>query len=319
MATGYHIGMRLGFKYSLPLADDFFLFLSTNNYSSKTVSDYRGDLAIFDGFLKDNGLKMKAVTKRNIFEFKAYVYSDIRKTALTKQIAHKKLSSVSTNRMLSVIRSYLRFLNDQDYPILVNADMFKMVKKERLHSNVADFKDLVAVIELPSKVEKDPWVASRNRAVLEMLFATGMRISELINLNKRDLNDEGKLFITGKGRKQRFVYLTDRAKKFIEKYLELRSDEELPLFISKKCSTRITPRYVQERIHKYCEILKIGIRTTPHSFRHGFATYLAENGASPAAIQVLLGHESLNTTTRYINVSDRFAQESHKKFHPLAA
>lgn len=306
------------YTYTLSLADDFFLYLSTNNYSSKTVSDYKGDLAIFDGFLKDNNLEMKILTKRNIFEFKAYLYSGGRRTATTKELARKKLSSVSINRLLSVIRSYLRFLTDQDYPVLVNADMFKMVKKERLHANVADFKDLVSVIELPSKVEKDPLVASRNRAVLEMLFATGMRISELINLNRRDLNDEGKLFITGKGRKQRFVYLTDRAKLFIEKYLMLRVDNELPLFISKKCSKRITPRYVQERIHKYCEILKISVRTTPHSFRHGLATYLAENGASPAAIQVLLGHESLNTTTRYINVSDRFAQESHKKYHPLA-
>lgn len=315
ISNRYHLSMK--YIYTLPLADDFFLYLSTNNYSSKTVSDYKGDLAIFDGFLKDNNLEMKTLTKRNIFEFKAYLYSEERKTATTKQVAHKKLSAVTINRLLSVIRVYLRFLTDQDYLVLVNADMFKMVKKERHHANVADFKDLVSLIELPSKVEKDPWVASRNRAVLEMLFATGMRISELINLNKRDLNDEGKLFITGKGRKERFVYLTDRAKSFIEQYLKFRTDEEYPLFISKKRSDRLTPRYVQERIHKYCEILKIGIRTTPHSFRHGFATYLAENGASPAAIQVLLGHESLNTTTRYINVLDRFAQETHKKFHPL--
>ena len=196
--------------------------------------------------------------------------------------------------------------------------MVKMIKKEKPHPNVADFKDLVALIECPSSFEKVPIVAARNRAILETLFATGMRISELISLNKKDLNDEGRIFITGKGRKQRYVYLTDRAMAFQKVYLSLRKDDESALFISLKVNRRLTPRYVQERIRHYCGILKIGVHTTPHSFRHGFATYLAENGASPAAIQVLLGHESLATTTRYINVSDRFAQESHKKFHPLA-
>src|SRR6266498_7898 len=113
----------MNYSYFLPLAEDFFLYLSTNNYSPKTVLDYKSDLATFDGFLKDNDLEIKTLTKRNIFEFKAYLYSEERKTATTKKIACKRLSSVSTNRLLSVIRSYLRFLTDQDYPLLVNADM----------------------------------------------------------------------------------------------------------------------------------------------------------------------------------------------------
>src|SRR5258708_24650615 len=306
------------YKFELALDNDFFLFLETNNYSRKTVSDYNGDLAILDGFLKANKLKLEALAKRNIFEFKAYIFSDERKTATTRKTPYKRLSSYSINRCLCAIRTYLRFLIDQDYPTPINADMVKMIKKEKPHPNVADFKDLVALIECPSSFEKVPIVAARNRAILETLFATGMRISELISLNKKDLNDEGRIFITGKGRKQRYVYLTDRAMAFQKVYLSLRKDDESALFISLKVNRRLTPRYVQERIRHYCGILKIGVHTTPHSFRHGFATYLAENGASPAAIQVLLGHESLATTTRYINVSDRFAQESHKKFHPLA-
>jgi|Napbiome12C3dose_1001474.scaffolds.fasta_scaffold00001_130 site-specific recombinase XerD len=308
----------------LDLLDDFYLFLETNNYSPATSYHYKNDLAIFDNFLKSRNLKVKDLDKRLIFEFKAYLASDHRETATTHQESSQRLSSASINRCLSAVRAYLRFLIDQDYSTPVVPDQFKMVKRERSHPNVAEFNDLVALIEAPSSLEQDPIIAARNRSILEVLFATGMRISELVNLNRRDLNTEGKIFIIGKGRKQRFVYLTERAQSYLDQYLILRDDHQQALFIPTKTrskdrlSSRLTPRYIQERLKTYREKLRINLPTTPHSFRHGFATYLAEEGASPAAIQILLGHESLNTTTRYVNASDRFAQESHRKYHPLA-
>lgn len=308
----------------LDLIDDFYLFLQTNNYSPATLYHYKNDLAIFNNFLKSRNLKIKDLDKRSVFEFKAYLSSNERETAMTHIKSARKLSSASINRCLSAIRAYLRFLIDQDYSSPVVPDQFKMVKRERSHPNVAEFNDLVSLIEAPSRLEQDPIIAARNRAILEVLFATGMRISELVSLNRRDLNIEGKIFITGKGRKQRFVYLTERAQQYMDQYLSLRNDNQQALFIptktrsKDKLSSRLTPRYVQERLKTYREKLRINLPTTPHSFRHGFATYLAEEGASPAAIQILLGHESLNTTTRYVNASDKFAQETHRKFHPLA-
>lgn len=308
----------------LDLIEDFYLFLETNNYSPATTYHYKNDLAIFDNFLKSRNLKVADLDKRSIFEFKAYLSSDERETATTHQQSAQRLSSASINRCLSAVRAYLRFLIEQDYSLPVIPDQFKMVKRERAHPNVAEFNDLVALIESPSTLEKDPVIAARNRAILELLFATGMRISELVSLNRRDLNDEGKIFITGKGRKQRFVYLTERAKGYVDNYLAVRKDNQQALFIPTKTrskdrlNSRLTPRYIQERLKTYREKLRINLPTTPHSFRHGFATYLAEEGASPAAIQILLGHESLNTTTRYVNASDRFAQETHRKYHPLA-
>lgn len=309
---------------SLDLIFDFFLFLETNNYSPRTVYHYKNDLAIFDNFLNTRNLRVKDLDKRSIFEFKAYLTSDNRQTATTHQDGAIRLSSASVNRCLSAVRAYIRFLIDQDYQTPVAPDQFKMVKRERSHPNVAELNDLVALIESPSRLEHDPLIAARNRAILEVLFATGMRISELVNLNRRDLNNEGKIFITGKGRKQRFVYLTERAQSFLSQYLNLRQDSQQALFIPTKTRSkdkllsRLTPRYIQERLKTYRELLKINLPTTPHSFRHGFATYLAEEGASPAAIQILLGHESLNTTTRYVNASDKFAQDSHRRYHPLS-
>ena len=162
--------------------------------------------------------------------------------------------------------------------------------------------------------------------MLEILFSTGMRISELTNLNRQQIDNSGRIFILGKGKKERFVYLTPRAYKYLNDYLRLRADNLSALFIPCRgrnannnagLKKKISSNYLQERIKFYREKLKINIPISAHSLRHGFATYLAEEGANPAAIQVLLGHESLNTTTRYVHTSDRYAEDTHRKFHPL--
>ena len=159
--------------------------------------------------------------------------------------------------------------------------------------------------------------------MLETLFATGMRISELLSLNKNQIDKTGRIFIRGKGKKERFVYLTPRALKHITTYLSMRADEYPALFIPYRGrnvgrpKARISPNYVQMKVKQYRERLGINVPTSPHSFRHGFATYLAEKGANPAAIQILLGHESLQTTTRYVHASDRYAEKTPRRFHPL--
>lgn len=309
---------------NLEAVDDFFIYLQTNNYSPKTLYNYEKDLMILADFLVLRKITIFNLDKKLINEFKAYLASDDRKTAVTSIIHNEILSPASINRNLSAVRAYIRFLIDTDIKCPVSPDQFKMVKKERHHPHVADLNELISLIESPSKLESDSLIASRNRAILEVLFSTGMRISELVSLNRRDINESGRIFITGKGRRQRFVYLTDRALRVLNNYLNLREDKQEALFIPTKGKTmnhskqRITPRYVQEKIKQYREILKIDLPISPHALRHGFATYLAEEGASPVAIQILLGHESLNTTTRYVNASDKFAEESHHKFHPLA-
>ena len=308
----------------LPSLDDFLLSLQTNNYSPETVYNYERDLAVFDQYLTESGTPFEEADKTTIARYKAYLTSRDRKTAIRLKEQEKMLVSRSINRMLSSLRSYLRFLIDMDKPTPIPPEVVKLIKTERKHPQVAERADLVRLIESPSSLEKDKHVALRNRAMLEVLFSTGMRISELCNLNRNQIDDSGKIFIMGKGKKQRFVYLTDRAIEHLSRYLTSRRDVNPALFIPysgrnvKNAKRRISTNYFQEKIKKYREKLKINVPTSAHSLRHGFATYLAEEGASPAAIQILLGHESLDTTTRYVHASDRFAQETHSKFHPLA-
>jgi site-specific recombinase XerD len=302
------------------------------------------------------------------------------------------LDERSINRMLSALRSYLKFRINWDLEIPLPPDAVNMVKAVKKMKKVASFEDLVRLIESPMEFEKDEKVALRNRCMLEVLFASGMRISELISLDLDQLNTEGKIYITGKGRKERTIFLTPRALGWINKYLKLRLEyafsdrvkEEQPgvvdslyndlgiekkdknmklretnseglnlevfdsenrkyislvenyrkneflkkfdspaLFIplsgsrSRKANARISTNYFQEKIAEYRRRLGIQIPTSAHSLRHGFATYLAQQGASPAALQVLLGHESLDTTTRYIHASEKFAEETVRKNHPL--
>jgi len=308
----------------LPHVDDFLLNLQANKYSVETIYNYERDLTVFDKFLVDSNLLFENIDKKTITYYKAYLISQDRKTAILNQQSDEELASRSINRMLSAIRSYLRYLLDIDYPCPLAPESVKLTKGVKEHPHVAELELLQKLIEAPTKFEANEKVALRNRAMLEVLFATGMRISELCSLNRHQIDNSGRIFITGKGRKQRFVYLTPRAHKHINAYLITRGDNFPALFIpyaGKNVTSRkkrISTNYLQERIKRYREKLGINVPTSAHSLRHGFATYLAESGANPAAIQILLGHESLDTTTRYVHASDKYAEETHKKFHPLA-
>ncbi len=311
-------------KFTLPLVDDFLLSIRTNNYSVETLYNYERDLLVFEQFLRDDAcISFDNVSKRSIDLFKAYLTSQDRKTA-DGVLGSEKLSAGSINRTLSSLRSYFKYLVDMDYKVPVPPSAIKLLKMPRTHARVAELESLVQLIESPTAFEKDKRIALRNRMMLEVLFATGMRISELLSLNRDQINDTGKIFIRGKGRKERFVYLTDRAKALVNDYLLTRDDDNIALFIpysgrnSGKAKVRISPNYLQMKIKRYKELLGIIVPTSAHSFRHGFATYLAEKGANPAAIQILLGHESLQTTTRYVHASDKYAESTHKEFHPLS-
>ncbi|MDH4299380.1 MAG: tyrosine-type recombinase/integrase [Dehalococcoidia bacterium] len=308
----------------LPHLDDFLLNLQANKYSFETIYNYERDLNVFSNFLDESNIEFDRVDKRAITYYKAYLVSRDRKTAKLAKQGEKQLDSRSINRMLSALRAYLRYLIDIDYRCPVPPEAVKLTKAGKKHPQVAELGDLIRLIEAPNVLESNAKTALRNRAMLEVLFSTGMRISELCNLNRSQIDDTGRIFITGKGRKQRFVYLTPRAKQHVDAYLMTRQDDCPALFIPyagrnvAKSKRRISTNYLQDRIKRYREKLKINVPTSAHSLRHGFATYLAEEGANPAALQILLGHESLDTTTRYVHASDKYAEETHRKYHPLA-
>lgn len=327
----------------------FELFLESRKTSfrkldKRTISLYKGflrsgrHLEIIDRLREQEMLRKIGISNsKNADDTPEYVItrpkgsrSDERQMSSTrgglKTSGKGALSARSVNRMLSALRSYLNYLIEYDLEIPIPPEAIKLIKTERKESQVADLDELIQIIEAPEEFEEDDFIKLRNRAMLEVLFSTGMRISELVNLNTEQINNkEGKIFIMGKGKKQRLVYLTQRARGYLNDYMEKRKKLESPaLFLSTRGQgkftrkSRITPRYIQMKIQQYRKLLGIVVPVTPHGLRHGFATYLAEEGASPVAIQRLLGHESLQTTTRYVHASDKFAEDTHRKYHPLA-
>ncbi len=330
----------------------------------------RGDLRP----VKDSSGLVTPLKGVKIFEsdFLAHVYAKVYGSlGGPMSISSRKNSGLderSINRMLSALRSFLKFRISYDLDIPLPPDAVSMMKAEKRMKKVASMNELVKLIESPMEFEHDQKIAVRNRCMFEVLFSTGMRISELTNLNMDQINMDGKVYIIGKGRKERSVFLTERAMDWLNRYLEIRlqyinsecetsdnidisdmnsaisedgnrkyikmvQEYKINGFIKKfespalfipfsggrfgKKNERISTNYFQEKIVEYRNKLGISIPTTAHSLRHGFATYLAEAGASPVALQVLLGHESLNTTTKYVHASEKFAEETVRKNHPL--
>ena len=304
--------------------EDFLLHIQTNNYSPETLYNYERDLKTFENFLKNEAkIPFEKINKKTIEQYKAYLTSRDRRTALGRKPA-KNLTAESINRALCSIRRYLKYLIKMDYAAPIASEAIELMRVGKKHPRVAELEQIIKLIESPSQFEKDKAVSLRNRAMLETLFSTGMRISELINLKKEQVDKTGRVFIKGKGKKERFVYLTPRAQKHIKNYIEVRGQTDSPyLFIPYRGknvhqkSKKVSPNYLEEKVKRYRELLGINIPISPHSIRHAFATYLAESGANPAAIQILLGHESLDTTTRYVHASDRYAEKVFRKFHPL--
>jgi len=341
---------------ALPYVHEYILSLQNNNYSRETLENYGRDLEILAAFLDYRRIDFKQFDKLAISEYKGFLRNQnyipiLRKFKLGEEITDKEelasrtqisdrkaalylgqLSARSVNRMLSSLRSYLNFLVDIDQPVPVPSNAVKLIKAEKKEKQVANLDELITLVEAPMQYEKDHIVQIRNRAILELIFATGTRISEVINLNRDQIRFangkilDDRIYLLGKGKKQRFVYLTPRAQEYLSQYLRERIDEYPAMFIPTKGTrlatgnpyrVRLSQNYLQMKIAEYRRLLGIIVPTSAHSLRHGFATYLAEEGASPAAIQKLLGHESLQTTTRYVHASDKFAEDSHRRFHPL--
>ena len=218
-------------KTTIPYLDDYILNLRANNFSEETAYNYERDLLTFENFLCEDIKKaFNQIDKTDLLRYKAYLASVDRKTASTGR-AKKKLSSYSINRMLSALRSYLKFMEDMDRNPPISSTAVKLIKNIKKHGQVPEFVELIKVIEAPMKFEGDEKIALRNRAMLETLFATGMRISELLSLKVNQIDKTGRIYVLGKGKKQRFVYLTPRALLHLKNYLIKRGSTSEMLFV----------------------------------------------------------------------------------------
>jgi site-specific recombinase XerD len=310
----------------LPHIDDFLLHLEADHYSPYTVYDYERYLEVFDHFLDESSVPFDKMNKQTIASYKAYLASRGRNTAKPGNHSDKQLAPSTINYKLIALRAYLRYLIDIDYPCPLAPEAVKKLKAVPKQPQVPELKDLIRLIEAPSPEANI--IELRDKAILETLFNTGLRVSELVSLDRDQVHLERNEFVLkGKGDKIRAVFLTSTVTQWIRRYLQARRDHFEPLFIrhignvdarNSGEKMRLTVRSIQNIVTKYAKRCGLPIKATPQTLRHCFSTCLAEEGANPAALQILLGHESLDGITRYVHASDKYAEETHRKYHPLA-
>jgi len=310
----------------LPHTDDFLVSLQAKHYSPLTVRNYKGYLEVFDHFLNESNIPFDRINKQTITSYKAYLASRGRNTAKPNNYSDKPLAPCTINYKLIGLRVYLRYLINVGYPCPLPPEAVENLKIIQKQPQLPELEELIRLIEAPSPEANI--MELRDKAILETLFNIGLRVSELVSLNRAQVDLERKqLGLQGKGAKIRILFLPNPAAQWIGRYLQSRRDHFEPLFIrhsgepdTRKSGERmrLTVRSIQRIVIRYAERCGLSIKATPQTLRHCFATYLAGEGANPVLLQVLFGHESLDGITRYVHAFNKYAEETHQKYHPLA-
>ena len=215
------------------------------------------------------------------------------------------------NYHLIALRTFLKYLARRDLVVL-SPSSIELAKLPAREITLITPEELERLLHAP---EATTDIGRRDRAIFELLFSAGLRISELCNLDRESVNLKSDEFsVRGKGGKVRIVFLSPEAKKALKLWLDKRQDMVEPLFVNQK-EKRLTPRSIERLIKRYAITAGIMKPVTPHTLRHSFATDLLQNGADLRAVQLLLGHANISTTQVYTHLTDRELRSVHQRFH----
>jgi len=299
------------------LIQQFIIYLEIEKgYSAETIRNYNFYLKRFCNWVKNPDIS--EISSKNIKDYRLFLNRLIKKDQQT-------IKKNTQNYHLIAIRSFFKYLIKQDIPCLP-PDKIELAKMPMRQVDFLESHELLNLLEAPilAKNKENNIIKYRDKAILEVLFSTGLRVSELTNLKRENINLEKTDFtIRGKGEKLRIVFLSNQALYWLKRYLSERKDISLWLFIrhdralntKKDDYNKITPRSIQRLVIKYTKIAGITKKITPHIIRHSFATDLLINGADIRAVQEMLGHSSITTTQIYTHVTNKQLKEVHEAFH----
>ena len=270
------------------------------NYSPHTILNYKIDLIELFAFVQETPVEK------------------IDYLALRKFLAHlrtKQHRPRTLARKLSALRSFFRFLQREGYLKSNPAVLMATPKLDKKLPNFLSENEMTQLIETPSL---DQVSGKRDRAILEILYSTGIRVSELVGLNVEAVDFISNIVkVMGKGKKERLVPIGDQALRSLKEYLDSRKKETNILFLNKN-GTRLTARSICNITNKYIQVASIKNHVSPHVLRHSFATHLLNRGADLRSVQELLGHVNLSTTQIYTHVTTERLKSVYDKAHPRA-
>lgn len=286
------------------------------NVSSLTIRNYSLYLRRFVAWFEHQGYTNLSQLDLDILRsYRVYLsrYSDENGRTLSKK---------TQSYYVIALRSWFKWLVKHDAPV-IEPTKIDLPKGESSHMQFLTTEKVLLLLNQPSI---STITGLRDKALLEVLFSTGLRVSELVSLNREQINLESKEFgVIGKGRRARVVFLSERAGHWLERYLVTRTDMWSPVFIrysGKKLDrladgeeARLSARSVQRLVDKYCKKAHLPIKISPHGLRHSFATDLLANGAGLRDVQEMLGHKSIATTQIYTHVTRKELKKVHEKFH----
>jgi integrase/recombinase XerC len=275
---------------------------SERNASPHTCRNYLRDLEQFESFL--DGMAVEKVDRLVLRKYLSYL--------------HRKNRKSSIARKLSTLRSFFKYLVREQIIPSNPAKPVSTPRVDKLLPTALSVDEAFRLMESPSRVKSARETEARDRALLELLYSSGIRVSELEGLNRNRLDlDLGIVRVMGKGRKERIVPVGAKAVEALAAYLEVRGQgaEESPLFVNRR-GGRLTTRSVARVVKKYARHSAIFRKISPHSLRHTFATHLLDAGADLREIQEMLGHASLSTTQRYTHLTVGKLMEVYDKAHP---
>ena len=283
--------------------DRFCNFLKVEkDISPHTLRAYTRDLG---EFLLFTDKKVSDINNLDIRDFLASLH-------------HKKLKKSSISRKLATIRSFFKYLYREGS---VTKNPAKFVSSPKVQKVLPRFLTVDETFALMNSPKGDTFLATRDRAILELLYSSGLRVSELTSLNINDFDLKGSIVrVKGKGKKERIVPVGSKALESVKDYLPERillKKKSLALFLNNR-GGRLTQRSVRRIVDKYSRMIALESRLSPHTLRHTFATHLLNSGADLRAIQELLGHSSLSTTQKYTHVDIARLMEVYDKAHPMA-
>lgn len=296
------------------LLQQYLLYLQVEkNASPNTLTSYRTDIEFFIEFVQEQGVGEAILATIKINLIRLYL----------AQLKAKGLARRTIARRIAALRSFFRFLCRGN---LVESNPFKAIRTPKLEKRLPVFltlKEVEGLIGLP----KNDYLGIRDLAILELLYATGARVSELTNLNLKGLELSTEFIaVWGKGSKERLIPVGQRAIKAIETYIscsrpvlqaKLKGNPDEALFLNHR-GTRLTDRSIRRIIDKYINILAIQKKVSPHTIRHTFATHLLDNGADLRSVQEMLGHVNLSTTQIYTHVTKARLKAVYRNAHPRA-